>query len=218
MSSVKVWKTSQLRRESWARYFTWCFKAWVFDLQLPSTGLESCFNSALFLVYFLQTPRCVDSHELTVRDRKDVFHFDIWFDCFLFVTGDRNSPKNILFGCYYYFSIWDVLTILKPWILNVVLLIFVFLLSFYKRNCPPIQTKLSPHLSDNSWPKISGPFFIFLERKCSGNIVILRVDHVNSIFSFFGVLFASFFWTPFSVFLWSTGGWPQREGGFGKWY
>lgn len=111
----------------------------------------------------------------------------------LFLRSNQNSLENTLFG-YYYFLIWAILTILNPWLLNLVFLLIwggCVGSSSYKRSSPPIQTKISSHLSDNSLPKSSGPFFLFLKKEWSGNIVILRVYNANSIFYFFFSLSSS---------------------------
>lgn len=121
--------------------------------------LDLCFVSCLFftntMVYGFSVANC--------KSQKGCFPFwcTIWL--LFFLRGNQNSLKTTLFR-YYYFLIWAVLTILKPWVLDfVVLLIFVFLSGSYKRNSPPIQTKISSRVSDRSLPKSSGPFFLFLK-------------------------------------------------------
>lgn len=143
--------------------------------------LELSFVSCLFftntMVYGFSLANC--------KRQKGCFPFWCIIWLLFFLRGNQNSLKNTLFD-YYYFLIWAVLTILKPWVLNSVdLLIWGRGGGSYTRNSPPIQTKISSHLSDNSLPESSGLFFLSLKMEWSGNVVILRVYNVNSIFYFF---------------------------------
>lgn len=84
--------------------------------------LELCLISCLFftntMVYGVSLANC--------KRQKGCFPFWCIIWLLFFLRGNQNSLKTTL--GYTYFLIWAVLTILKPWVLNfVVLLLFFFL-------------------------------------------------------------------------------------------